>query len=199
MTVKQIKSLVGGALRSVVVRLALSFALAGCGHMPLTSLVTLAKIDFETSDPAQLRAAIKLPVALQPRGVVLRIAVTVGRTGEQTRDFVLREIPIPAELTREASADTHIFAYRLDDTELSRLAAFRAELLAGRSKGQNGSISISVLPRACAMAELQGPIIFTTYLRTAETVRYVTLARDVDLRRLLPRRDVAIEIPPCST
>jgi hypothetical protein len=63
-------------------------AMAGCSHMPVTSMVKLARVDFETSDPAQLRAAIKLPRTLrpQPNGVTLRLAVQVGtRAGGSTR------------------------------------------------------------------------------------------------------------------
>ena len=112
-------------------------AMAGCSHMPVTSMVKLARVDFETSDPAQLRAAIKLPRTLrpQPNGVALRIAVQVGRAPEEARDFMLRELPEPAELTREAGADSHIFAYRIDDADLARLAAFRAELIAKKKLG----------------------------------------------------------------
>ena len=58
-----------------------SVALTGCGHMPVGSMAKLARVDFETSDPAQLRAAIKLPRTLRarPNGVALRISVQVGR------------------------------------------------------------------------------------------------------------------------
>ena len=68
--------------------------MAGCSHMPVTSMVKLARVDFETSDPAQLRAAIKLPRTLrpQPNGVALRIAVQVGRAPEEARDFMMREL-----------------------------------------------------------------------------------------------------------
>ena len=179
--------------------------MAGCSHMPVTSMVKLARVDFETSDPAQLRAAIKLPRTLrpQPNGVALRIAVQVGRAPEEARDFMLRELPEPAELTREAGADSHIFAYRIDDADLARLAAFRAELIArkvGQSSGQKGSISISVRPQACKAGELpDGPIYFTTYLRTAETKDYVALARDVDLRSIVPNAAVVAEIPRCGS
>jgi hypothetical protein len=177
-------------------------AMAGCSHMPVTSMVRLARVDFETSDPAQLRAAIKLPRTLrpQPKGVALRIAVQVGRAPEEARDFMLRELPEPAELTREASAGSHIFAYRIDDADLSRLAAFRAELIAKKSSGQKGSISISVRPQACKVGELpDGPITFSTYLRTAETKDYVALARDVDLRSIVPNAAVVAEIPRCGS
>ena len=153
-------------------------------------------------DPAQLRAAIKLPRTLrpQPNGVALRIAVQVGRAPEEARDFMLRELPEPAELTREAGADSHIFAYRIDDADLARLAAFRAELIAKKSSGQKGSISISVRPQACKAGELpDGPIYFTTYLRTAETKDYVALARDVDLRSIIPNAAVVAEIPRCGS
>jgi hypothetical protein len=177
-------------------------AMAGCSHMPVTSMVKLARVDFETSDPAQLRAAIKLPRTLRPRpnGVALRIAVQVGRASEEARDFVLRELPEPAELAREAGAESHIFAYRIDDADLTHLAAFRAELIAKKSTGQKGSISISVRPQACKAGELPaGPIYFTTYLRTSETKDYVALARDVDLRSIVPNAAVVAEVPRCGS
>ena len=177
-------------------------AITGCGHMPVTSMVKLARVDFETSDPAQLRAAIKLPRTLRPRpnGVALRIAVQVGRAPEEARDFMLRELSEPAELAREAGTDSHIFAYRIDDADLARLAAFRAELIAKKSSGQRGSISISVRPQACKAGELpDGPVHFTTYLRTAETQDYVALARDLDLRSIVPDADVVAGIPRCGS
>ena len=183
-------------------RILLMLAMAGCSHMPVTSMVKLARVDFETSDPVQLRAAIKLPRTLRPRpnGVALRIAVQVGRAPEEARDFILREMPEPAELTREASADSHIFAYRIDDSDLARLAAFRTELIAKKSSGQKGSISISVRPQACKAGELaDGPVYFTTYLRTAETKDYVALARDVDLRSIVPDPAAVAGIPRCGS
>jgi hypothetical protein len=178
-----------------------TLALAGCGHMPVTSMVKLARVDFETSDPAQLRAAIKLPRSLRPRpnGVSLRIAVRVGREPEETRDFVLRELPPPSELAREAGTDSHVFAYRIEEADLPRFVSFRAELIAKKGSGQGGSISISVQPQACKAAELpEGPVYLTSYLRTAETGSYVTLARDVDLRTIAPEHAIVDKIPRCA-
>jgi hypothetical protein len=189
-----------GFLPQCLLRVLLMLAMAGCSHMPVTSMVKLARIDFETTDAAQLRAAIKMPRSLRPQqnGVALRIAVQVGRAPEEARDFMLRELPEPSELTREAGRDSHIFAYRIDDSDLARLMAFRSELIAKKSSGQKGSISISVRPQACKAAELaDGPVYFTTYLRTAETKDYVALARDVDLRSIVPDGAVA-RIPRCG-
>ena len=176
-------------------------AITGCSHMPVTSMVKLARVDFETSDPVQLRAAIKLPRTLrpQPNGVALRIAVRVGSSPEEARDFMLRELSEPAELAREAGTDSHIFAYRIDEADLARLTAFRSELIAKKRSGQKGSISISVRPQACKAGELpDAPLYFTTYLRTAETNDYVALARDVDLRTIVPDAAVVDAIPRCG-
>lgn len=164
-------------------------------------MVKLARVDFETSDPTQLRAAIKLPRTVRPlpKGVMLRIAVRVGRAPEEARDFVLRELPEPAELARELGPDSHIFAYRIDDADVARLTAFRSELMAKKNSGQKGSLTISVRPQACKVGELaDGPLYFTTYLRTAETQEYVTLARDVDLRSLVSDTAVVAAMPRCG-
>jgi len=169
--------------------------------MPVTSMIRLARVDFETTDPAQLRAAVRLPQVLQPlpHSMVLRVAVAVGRNAPESRDFVLREIPQPVELAGEVRAEERIFAYRLDDADVPRVSAFRSELIARKRDGRGGAIAISVVPRACKVAELpDGPILFTTYLRTAETVDYVAVARDVDLRTLLHGRDIAADTPRCG-
>src|SRR5262252_5558397 len=90
--------------RTLIALALLALSATGCGHMPVTSMIRLARVDFETTDPAQLRAAVRLPQALQPlpRSMVLRVAVTVGRNTPESRDFVLREIPQPVELAGEA-------------------------------------------------------------------------------------------------
>jgi hypothetical protein len=74
--------------------------LAACGHMPVTSMVKLARVDFQTTDPEKLRVAVRLPNALRARaeGTVLRVAVRVGKDAEEARDFALREITDRAEL-----------------------------------------------------------------------------------------------------
>src|ERR1700749_4838657 len=100
--------------------LALCLLLSGCGHVPLTSLVKLARIDFQNTDPAQLRVAVELPLVLRPlpRGITLRITVKAGRSQDsqdEVRDFMLGELPAPAELAREVGSDKRVYAYRLED------------------------------------------------------------------------------------
>jgi hypothetical protein len=194
-----------GARAVVVPVLLLVATLGGCGHMPVTSMLKLARIDFTNTDPAQLRAAVKLPRVVQPRpqGMALRIGVKLSGGQEEFEDFVLREVSEPKDvlaLHRELDADTHVFAYRLDPTEVARLVAFRDALKKKQaaSGGSGGSLSIAIRPQACRSGELPSrPIMVTTYLRTAETGDYVPLTRDIDLRTIDPKQDLAATIPPC--
>jgi hypothetical protein len=178
----------------------------GCTHMPVTSMVRLARVDFANTDPAQLRAAVKLPRTVQPRphGVALRVGVKLAGGHEEFADFQLREVSDPADvlaLRRELDRDTHVFAYRLDPPEVARLAAFRAALTQKQaaSGGKGGALTIAVRPDACRTADLGARAVYlTTYLRTAETGGYVPLTRDIDVRMLAPGRDVTAEMPMCS-
>ena len=180
--------------------------LSGCGHMPLTSMVTLAQINFETTDPAALRLAVKLPAAIRPQRdqVRLRLTVRLGGGAEATQDFVLKETSDPndvAMLREEIETSEHVFAYRLDAAEAARLAAFRDDQKKKQAAngGRRGALTIAVVPETCRTGELApGRPLFTTYLRTPETGRYVPLARDVDIQTLMPGRDLVSEMPPCG-
>src|SRR5262245_33399278 len=138
----------------------LVLALAGCGHMPVTSMIKLARADLASTDPAQLRAAVKLPrtLRLKPSGVALGIGVKLANGQEDTQDFVLREVSDPADmlaLHRELDRNTHVFAYRLDAGEAARLSAFRDALRKKQdaSGGRGGSLTIAIRPDACRVGE----------------------------------------------
>jgi hypothetical protein len=183
-----------------------AWILAGCGHMPVTSMVKLARVDFAATEPAALRAAVKLPRAIRPRpqGVTLRIGVRLASGHEEFQDFLLREASDAGEMAAlkdELDADTHVFAFRLDSAETQRLAAFRDGLKKkqAESRRSGGALTIAVRPDACRTGELpSGPVRLTTYLHTAETGGYLPLARDLDLRTVVTGRDVVAEIPPCG-
>jgi hypothetical protein len=178
-------------------------ALTGCGHMPVASMVRLSRVDLQTTDPARLRVGVKVPeaVTVQAEGTVLRIAVRLADGSEQARDFSLREVTDGSELRSlagEASASARIFAFALSESDIGQLRLFRAALIARQKGGSGGAITIAVRPQACRTGALPaGAVLFTTYLRTAETGDYVPLARDLDLRAI-GGGDIAALMPPCS-
>jgi hypothetical protein len=188
-------------LRSTVLLGLVLFPVA-CGHVPLMSMVTLSRVDFATTDPALLRAAIKLPQVIEPRlnGATLRVAVKLADGSDLAQDFKLSETTDERDviaLHAELDPGTRVFAYRIEPGELERLKAFRRTALA-QKQGQRAGLEISIKPDACRAGPLPpGALLMTTYIKTSETNRYVTLARDVDLRTLAAGRDAAAAIPVC--
>ena len=195
----------GSGFKLASVAIVLAILLTACGHMPLRSMVKLSKIDFETTDPAQVRAAVKLPRQLQPRPnkVVMRIKVAMTGRPEEVLDFALREVADPSELLSmqsELEADTHIFAYRLTAADTERVTAFRGALMERhRKQGQRGRLTIEIRADACRSGGLppRDPRI-TTYLRTAETGEFVALVRDVNVAEMMQTSDIAGRLEPCT-
>lgn len=189
-----------------VLAMLLISAQTGCSHLPVTSMVKLARVEFEKTDPAQLRAAVKLPGALRPhaKGVALHILIKMRSGEEEAHDFVLRQISDPSELSElraEADGETEVYAFRLDAAEAMRLGVMRENLMKKKqtaSGSRGGSLTISIKPEVCRTGEVTGPLLVTTYLRTNETGGYVALARDVDLRSIVRGRDFAVAIPMCG-
>ena len=70
-----------------LLRVLLMLAMAGCSHMPVTSMVKLARVDFETSDPAQLRAP-RVKLNVPPGGPVPHRSNNLVNGGqERSRNF----------------------------------------------------------------------------------------------------------------
>lgn len=191
-------------LRTALLMAMWGVGLSACGHVPITSLYALWKIDFETTDPAKIRAAIKVPRMIKPRpgGMHLRIIVKTGEAPEVVEDFALVEVTDQDELRAlDYALDlaTSIYAYRILDKDVARLEAFRSTLMQKKQSGTKGTLTISVVPEACRTGPLpRGSLLFSTYLRTSETGAYVPLTADVDLRTLDAKRDIAALIPVCA-
>ncbi len=134
--------------------------LTGCGNMPVVSMLKLSRINFQTTDPASLRIAVKLPASIKPQRDKLRLRLTVQLPGgaDTTQDFVLSEISDPAELAmlrKEVDAGASIYAYRLDMAEARKLAAFRDDLLRKKQEGsRGGGLKINVVPMPAGAARL---------------------------------------------
>lgn len=187
-------------------RLALAVAalsLAGCGHVPVTSVLALRKTDFMTTDPANLRAAVKLPRGLRPRETQLTLIVVPADGGRHERSFVLKEMPITDELSAVAvpGMDEQVFAFAVEPADLPRLTAFRSEMKAMRREASGrSSLTLNVGSKACRDGGLTPgqPVMMTTYLKTGETDRFVPLLRDMDLREAAKPHSIESVLPPCD-
>jgi hypothetical protein len=175
--------------------------LAGCASMPVTSMVRLARTDFSTVDPAQLRVAVKLPQGIFPRRDRVRLVFMATIDGvPQKQEFVLADLADPGELARlrgDLASGFAIHGFRLAPADVPRLSGFRADMLARKKAGAHGSMSLSVAADACRVGALPDAVPVTTYLRTEQDGDFFPLVRDVDLRKALPDKEGAELLPPC--
>ena len=184
-------------------------SLAGaCGHVPLTSLPKLSRIDIRTTSLTDLRAGLSLPVGIRPLpgGVTMTIVVMPKEGGRHERKVVLEEVRDATELAAlpvMVSPGRRLTVFRLSPKDAARLGAFREEQLLGTGQsGNRGTLSLGA-DKACRSGDLgNGPIPMTSYLRTSETRDYVVVTRDLDLREAIravdPGIDLATAIPLCD-
>ncbi|PZU91468.1 MAG: hypothetical protein DI527_12270 [Chelatococcus sp.] len=196
-------------MRPALIALLVAAGLAGaCGHVPLTSLPKLSRIDIRTTRLADLRASLSLPADIRPLpgGVTMTIVVEPKEGGRHERKAVLEEVRDANELAAlpvMVSPGRRLTVFRLGAADVARLSAFRDEMLLGAGQsGNRGSLSLSA-DKACRTGDLSGrPIPMTSYLKTTETEDYVLLMRDFDLREAVrkvdPKIDLATAIPPCD-
>lgn len=188
--------------------LLLAGLLAGCGHVPLTSLPKLSKVDIRTTRLAELRAGVSLPANIRPLpgGIAMTIVALPQDGGRHERKVVLEEVRDASELAKlpvVATPGRRFAVFRLSDGDAARVSAFRDEMFVGpQNSGNRGSLAL-MADKACRLGDLSGkPIPMTSYLKTSETQDYVLLTRDVDLREAVgeadPKVDLATAIPPCE-
>lgn len=171
----------------------LSVSLAGCGHVPVSTMWALRNFDMVRADPTHLRVAVRLPEALIPQPGGVKVTARWGRKGEpqseRTAEIVLQETSVAAEgagLTQARRAGTRLFAYKVASQDVERLRALQLEVARTQREGQGretGALGVSA--DACRTGELPaGALAMTTFLKVDSEREYLTLLKDVDLRTL---------------
>lgn len=166
---------------------AIASALVACGHVPVSGLYQLSKIDMKTTDLQVLRIAVQVPSALRPgvQGVtmVLKLAKT-PRQPEVVETFVLKPIlgaSVSEDLARYRKSDRTFYIYRIPSHDLPRFERIRA-LQAGVSGGgkRRGGLSISTSLCRTSQADPTSARV-STFLKTSETGRYIPFMLEADL------------------
>lgn len=170
--------------RFVLSSLLPALLLQACTHVPITSMVALARIDFETTDLSALRAAMRFPENYRARGSRMIVKVLVEGAPEVREEFALEPVNDPDELMQlsgEGKAGARLAAFRLPADAVSRFEAHRRRALDAKREKRKGSLSIALEPDFCyEKTPPRETLPFSTYLKTVETVRYVPVLRDFD-------------------
>lgn len=163
--------------------------LCGCTAMPVSSMIALSKVDAMTSDLSRLRIALAMPQALLPKAGGVNLDVAVGYGGKEPVKTViaLEQSTDAADLVGLPSAvkpaqHTHVF--KLSETGIAKLNRIRMDAKRAQAEKRGGSLAMGVSAKAfCLAAPLpNGPLLTTTWMLTSETMRYVVLVQDFDLR-----------------
>lgn len=158
--------------------------LAGCSHVPVTSLLAMSRINFETTDLVALRAALRIPSAYQARENRMVVEVKQEGRPDIREDFPLERLTSPAELAllgAEKRGGTELIAYKLPEDAIRKFEAIRAKALEAKAEKRKGSLTIKLEPDFCYVSEPpKDSLIFSTYLRTSETKQYVPVLVDLD-------------------
>ena len=180
--------------------------LASCATIPVSSIYKLRNFDLATTDVSKLRVAVQLPqsIRIKPAGVTMVVAARLENGSlNQQEAFVLEEVDIltgSAEQQPKPEKWTQVAAYRLKSADTDRITAFRekiAQLKQRHGDEVKGSISIGI--DSCARTLIaDGPVLITTWIKSEETVEYVVLNRNLDLRRESEKAGQVLEIKPCQ-
>lgn len=164
--------------------------LAGCSHVPLTSLAALRPVDPLTTDPARLFAAVRHPIALRARPGDVRLSLVAERTGGVDRralDIALEMVPpdaVGVPKAPEAGTGEVVDVFRVPPADVARLVAFRAEILEAKRRdpdGIHGRLTVSAGACHDARVPLPARLVIDTFLSADGAPDFVPVVVGYDL------------------
>lgn len=163
-------------------------------HVPLATMSRLSALKLADIEPAQVRVAARMPEHIEPRKDGVKVTIAVGQT---KLELILEPAVEPQELaalSRFRRAGTRLWSYRPTAADSARLQ----RMIATASAAGQQQVSIAAGVDACRRGSLgSGPLPTTTFLRS-DTTGFIVLAEDLDLRSVVPERDLALKVPPCN-
>lgn len=180
--------------------LVIASMVVGCGHVPVTSLPKLSRLDMMTLDARQLRVAVDMPDGLrvQTDSAVIITGLKASSAGPAVEErFVLEEVEFtePGGTPPEGAQ-----VFRIPEADLPRLSALR-DLVRQRKKAfpKETRGYLTVTTGGCRTASLpSGPLLVDTLLKTSDAGTYFVLTNDVDLRKLVPMKQLVEKVPLCG-
>jgi len=168
-----------GILSRLGYSILLAMVLVSCDYTPISTMLALRKVDFETTPARDLRVKLVLPHKIRPRENSIVMKGTLSATDslpEEVVVFYLEEKQSEQSAFQE-SQKKQVFVYGLAEPDIAGFDSFR--LKASKKKERNGSISVDA--EACRLtSEPITQLVGSIFLKTAELGRYVPLVDDVD-------------------
>lgn len=168
-------------------------------HVPVSTMSRLSKMTVADIDPEELRVAARLPDALEPQPHGVKVSLEIRRPGRQpqTENLALERATQPDELApveKWARSGFRLWVYRLAPADVSRLKHLMSEK--GSAPGTS-RLTISAGVAACRLKPLGSAALPTTTLLRTNATGYFVLTKNLDIRSLVSKADLAAKVPPC--
>ena len=197
-------------VRALLSSMALGLFLGGCGHMPVSTMVSLRNFDFATFDPAEMRAGLRFPdvLVLRPNGLKLVVDLEhKGPVPEKRKEiFHLKETSeaaLSTELMPHQKRGMRVVGYRIDAADVARIRGLQELGQKWKREGtQNkNNLTINFEPDVCRRDVLpEGPLSVTTFLKVDAQSQLLVFLKDVDLRSLAKQAGKSLDdnVPLCD-
>jgi len=178
--------------------------LAGCAGIPIQSLYQLSRIDFETTDPQKIRAAVRLPFQVSP--LADSVILTMTAYDEQDKVFgeemfILEHVADAGELAEVTSLvkpGTAVTVFRIRAADMVRLNRFHRVTMRKPGGGKRGG-ALTLTAKGCFNdSRMPKKIPMTTFLKTVESPVYFQISPEIDLLGGIGRQKSNGEIQPCG-
>jgi hypothetical protein len=175
---------------------------SACASVPIGTMVQLATWNPAETDPAEIRAAVRLPDGLGLASGSPVLALSSWRDEEERIEdrMVLVEVVDPVEtapLARWGKPGFTIHAYRIPSDDVARITEFRDR---ARAEALN-HFSIQIEAKGCRHGDFAGPVRIATFLKTDASADYVMLTRETDVTALAKAAQASTTdsgLPPCN-
>jgi hypothetical protein len=179
--------------------LAVAALASACASIPLGTIVKLATWNPAETDPAEIRAAVRLPDSLGVAAGSPALTLSAWREDDDRIEdrIVLAEVTDPADtatLDRWRKSGFAIHAYRIPAVGVPQVASFRER--AEAEKLNHFSLQIGV--KGCRHGGFNGLLLVSTFLKTDAGADYVMLTREIDIATLPETKGAGTPLPPCD-
>ncbi|MFK8033628.1 MAG: hypothetical protein AB8B94_05725 [Hyphomicrobiales bacterium] len=182
----------------------IAFTLGGCGHIPITSMYKLSKVDVNTTDIEKLRVAVQIPTAVEVRDEGVTMIMSLAKTDKLPKLYErfelenLRQKIRNPVLVKHQKAGKKILIYRLAKTDIRRFNRFR-KIQSGGGNGENREGQLSISTALCRSTDIErSDIRLSTFLKTLETKEFVPLVLNVKLAEAYPKKEFNKQFPMCK-
>lgn len=168
--------------------------LPACASVPVRSMIELARLDPMTTDPAAIRAGLRVPANIRPRleTSTLKFTTWFGKESDPAKAADRHEIALAMVEVDDAAARARllggnkgdaVYLYQIAPADLPTLVAFRNDLATKKGSGRDGHLQISIGVDACYVGTPPSPpVLMSTYIRFAGMRDYLPLARNIDIQ-----------------